>query len=114
MFGSRLLPLLLCWTAALGVSLTSGSDILEYYILEELAPRRVVGNIVNDFGFAERYDRDFGFLPWMLESRNHASVETERFGPISRVSNSICRPQFLSRPVSRPKFSSRSRRIGLV
>lgn len=54
---ARPLPLLLVSWAALGACLTSASDILEYYILEELAPRRVVGDIVNDFGFGERYDR---------------------------------------------------------
>ena len=40
----------LCLSAA-------ASDILEYYILEELAPHRVVGDLVNDFGFADKYDR---------------------------------------------------------
>ena len=44
------------WTA-LSVCLAAASDILEYYILEELAPRRIVGDLVNDFGFADRYDR---------------------------------------------------------
>jgi len=46
----------IAWTA-LSVCLTAASDILEYYIFEELAPRQRVGNIVNDFGFADRYDR---------------------------------------------------------
>jgi len=46
-------------------ALTVASDILEYYILEELSPRRVVGDLVNDFGFSERYD--------------HATVESLRF-----------------------------------
>jgi len=43
---------------------------LGYYILEELAPRRVVGDIVNDFGFGERYDP--------------ATVESLRFGVLKQ------------------------------
>jgi len=38
-------------------SLTASSKILEYFILEELSPGRVVGDLVNDFGFSERYDQ---------------------------------------------------------
>jgi len=52
---SSLLRILVC--AALSVCRSSASDILEYYILEELAPRRVIGDIVNDFRFADVYDR---------------------------------------------------------
>jgi len=46
----------IAWTA-LSACLTAASDILEYYIFEELAPRERVGNLTNDFGFADRYDR---------------------------------------------------------
>jgi len=55
-FGTPL-PLLLWWTA-LSVRLSSSSDILQFYVLEELAPRRVVGNIAHDFRFDERYDEE--------------------------------------------------------
>jgi len=53
--GSAAAPIFGC--LALTVCLTAASDILEYYILEELAPRRVVGDLVNDFGFSDLYDR---------------------------------------------------------
>jgi len=49
--------LLLVTCVALSECLAAASDILEYYVLEELAPRRVVGDLVNDFGFADRYDQ---------------------------------------------------------
>ena len=54
--GRNTVLLLIAYTA-LNVCLTTASDILEYYILEELAPRRIVGDLVNDFGFADQYDR---------------------------------------------------------
>jgi len=49
-------PLLLLLLLLLSVSLSACSDIIEYYVLEELSPGRVVGDLVNDFGFAERLD----------------------------------------------------------
>ena len=45
--------------AFIATMITSAScDILEYYILEELAPYRVVGDLRNDFNFDERFDRN--------------------------------------------------------
>lgn len=49
---STLLLTLLC-----SVCLAAASDILEYYVLEEMAPRQVVGDLVSGFGFADQYDR---------------------------------------------------------
>jgi len=51
------LLLTLAWTAANICLAAARRDILEYYIHEELTPGRVVGDLVNDFGFADRYDR---------------------------------------------------------
>jgi Cadherin-like len=52
--------------AAAAASIT-GSDILEYYILEEQPPDRIVGDLLNDFKFDARSDRPlFGTLRFFI------------------------------------------------
>jgi len=48
--------LLLAFTALSG--LTAASNILEYFIFEEMSPGYVVGDLVNDFGFADDHDQE--------------------------------------------------------
>jgi len=54
--GRSSLLLMLAYTA-LNISLTAASERLVYFLLEEKAPGQVLGNLVNDFGFADRYNR---------------------------------------------------------
>ena len=42
---------------------TTGHDIVDYHVREELPPNLVVGDLRNDFNFDERFDRSiFGLL----------------------------------------------------
>jgi hypothetical protein len=51
------LLLIKCVVVLSSILSTAGSDILEYYILEEQPPDRIVGDLLNDFKFDERFDR---------------------------------------------------------